>query len=68
MKKKFSHDFATKFVVCQFCGYNNESKRFQNYGTCLRCHKIMDPKIYLRRRLWETNHRRYIDEEVYDER
>ena len=44
---------AVEFIVCPFCGYNNESRRFAFYGTCLRCHKIIDKKIYLKRRIWE---------------
>lgn len=68
MKKNFNHKNKLNFVVCQFCGYNNEFNRFQNYGTCLRCHKIIDPKIYLRRKLWESKHRRYIEEDVIDDR
>ena len=47
-----------KFVECPFCGYNNEEKRLTKYGTCLRCSKIIDKKSYLRRRLWEANHRK----------
>lgn len=39
-----------RFVKCE-CGYNNEKKRFENYGTCLRCGKILDKKIYLARLL-----------------
>lgn len=65
MKKNFNHKKDLSFVVCQFCGYNNEFNRFQNYGTCLRCHKIIDPKVYLKRKLWETNNRKYIREEDY---
>lgn len=55
-----------EFVVCKFCGYNNEFFRFQNYGTCLRCHKIIDPKVYIKRRLWEENHKRKIKENYYE--
>lgn len=56
------------FVVCQYCGYNNERKRFNFYGTCLRCHKIMDQKIYLKRLLWQANNRKYLEEDLYHDR
>ena len=53
------------FIKCPFCGYNNENERFQNYGTCLRCHKIIDKKVYLKRRLWEEKNKRRVREENY---
>lgn len=59
-EKKIKKEF---FVVCQFCGYNNKYKRFQIYGTCLRCHKIIDPKIYLKRKLWEAKNRYKVRED-----
>lgn len=65
MKTNFNHNKKLNFVVCQFCGYNNEFNRFQNYGTCLRCHKIIDQKTYLKRKLWEANNRYKIKEENY---
>lgn len=68
MSANFNRNKKLNFVVCQYCGYNNEFNRFQNYGTCLRCHKIVDPKTYIKRKLWEANHRRYIEEDVWDER
>lgn len=40
-----------RFVTCKYCGYNNEKKRLENYGTCLRCRKIIDGKSYLKRKL-----------------
>lgn len=61
-KKEFKKE---NFVVCQYCGYNNKYRRFTLYGTCLRCHKIVDPKVYLKRRLWEENHRTKLREEDY---
>lgn len=42
---------SERFVTCKYCGYNNEKKRLENYGTCLRCRKIIDGKSYLRRKL-----------------
>ena len=40
-----------RFVTCKYCGYNNKKRRLENYGTCLRCRKIIDEKSYLRRKL-----------------
>lgn len=45
------------FVQCPHCGYNNEETRFQFYGTCLRCHKVVDKKIYLKRLLYEERNK-----------
>lgn len=70
MKKKINNftQFKEKhFIVCPSCGYNNEKERFSKYGTCLRCHKIVDPKIYLKRKLWEAKFRRKLKEEDYYE-
>ena len=53
------------FIICPHCGYNNEFFRFQNYGTCLRCHKIVDPKVYLHRKYWESKTKYKIKEENY---
>ena len=52
--RKWNEFIGKDFVVCPHCGYYNEEKRFQLYGTCLRCHKIVDKKIYLKRRYWES--------------
>lgn len=38
----------SKYVVCDECGYNNEKKRFNAFGTCLCCGKILDDRIYFR--------------------
>ena len=49
------NDFIKKeYVVCPFCGYNNEKERFTYFGTCLRCNKIIDKKLYLKRRIYES--------------
>ena len=63
-KKDFN---KTKFVVCKYCGYNNEFYRFKNYGTCLRCGKIIDGKVYLKCKLDLANKKINIreDHEVY---
>ena len=58
-KKKYVY---IEFVECPFCGYNNEPKRFQYYGTCLRCHEIIDKKIYLKRKIYEAKNNRKLKE------
>ena len=68
MKRVEFNMFINKhFIKCPHCGYNNEIRRFQNYGTCLRCHKVMDEKIYLKRRYWEARTKYKIKEESYYE-
>lgn len=52
-----------KFVVCKYCGYNNEFYRFRNYGTCLRCNKIIDEKVYLKTKLDLANRKINIRED-----
>lgn len=47
-----------RFVICPICGYNNEKKIFSLYGRCLRCHEIIDKKIYLKRLMWEAKNER----------
>ena len=62
--KKRRYKEKINFIVCPYCGYNNEFYRFQNYGTCLRCHKVIDPKVYLKRKLWEANNKRFVKEDI----
>lgn len=45
------------FIECPFCGYNNEETRFSFFGTCLRCHKVVDKKIYIKRLLYEARNK-----------
>ena len=52
-----------EYIECPKCGYNNERKRFQFFGTCLRCNHIMDGKIYLKRLLYITKRRKERDEQ-----
>lgn len=42
-KKEF---MEKNFVVCPYCHYNNEKNRFYQFGTCLKCSKIIDEKVY----------------------
>lgn len=39
------------YIVCDECGYNNEKERFEAFGTCLRCGKILDNRIYFKAKL-----------------
>lgn len=36
------------YIICDCCGYNNLKNRFENYGTCLRCGKVLDKRVYFR--------------------
>lgn len=54
-----------KYTSCPHCGYNNKRGRLEKFGTCLRCHKIVDKKIYLRRKLWEAKHHTTVNEEDF---
>lgn len=40
MKKK---EKMMDYIICE-CGYNNKPWNVQNYGTCTRCRKVLDPK------------------------
>lgn len=42
-KKEF---VKTHYIKCPRCEYNNEKKRFMQYGTCLKCGEILDHKTY----------------------
>ena len=42
-KKSF---MEKNYIVCPYCQYNNEKSRFLQYGTCLKCGKILDQKTY----------------------
>lgn len=59
----FRKDVHINFVECPKCGYNNYKDRFNLYGTCLRCHSIIDKKIYLKRKLWESKTKYKVREE-----
>ena len=52
-KKNETHEeFMEKnFVKCPHCGYNNKIELFAKYGTCLKCLKILDDKVYFRTKL-----------------
>ena len=59
-KKKFIEDL---FITCDKCGRNNERRRFELFGTCLYCGKVLDEKIYfkaqLRKKAYKTH--KFID-------
>lgn len=42
-KKEF---IKKNYITCENCGYNNERARFNQYGTCLKCGKVLDQKTY----------------------
>lgn len=44
-KEKFIED---RFITCDKCGYNNEKDRFQAFGTCLHCGKVLDDKVHFK--------------------
>ena len=52
-KKKFIENL---FIVCDNCGYNNFKNRFQEYGTCLRCGKVLDKKVYFKAQMKKKLH------------
>ena len=43
-----------KFITCKKCGYNNKIGRFENYGVCLCCGEILDPKTYFKANFYKT--------------
>lgn len=52
MKKKYKktkEEFLNDYYITCSCGYNNEKKRLNKYGTCLLCGKIIDEKAYFKR-------------------
>lgn len=49
--KKFTEEEKQEFLkkhyyTCKHCGYNNEKKRFLQFGICLNCGKILDEKTH----------------------
>ena len=47
-QKKFIEDL---YITCDQCGYNNLKDRFQAFGTCLHCGKVLDKKVYFKSQL-----------------
>lgn len=48
MAREKKEDFMKrKYITCE-CGYNNEKSRFKEFGICLRCGKILDPKVHFK--------------------
>lgn len=47
-----------EFINCPYCDYNNKKENVERYGTCTRCHEILDKKakfdkeMFDRLRLW----------------
>lgn len=42
------------YITCKHCGYNNERGRFKQFGTCLKCGKILDEKTYFMIKMMEV--------------
>lgn len=47
MKKKES----LNLITCE-CGYQNKPENIRKYGTCTRCHKVLDEKIYFKYQMY----------------
>lgn len=54
------HDISFKDAMkCPKCGYYNLKQNWQLYGTCTRCHEVLDEKIkfkfemYNKLKLWK---------------
>ena len=47
-KHKFIEDL---YIHCDECGYNNEKIRFNAFGTCLHCGKVLDERVYFKAQL-----------------
>lgn len=49
--KEYKEFMDERYITCDKCGYNNLKKRFEGFGTCLRCNKILDKKTYFKVRM-----------------
>lgn len=50
-REQYDDFIVNNFVTCDECGYNNQKDRFQAYGTCLHCNKVLDDKVYFKAQL-----------------
>lgn len=56
--KEQTEGFIKKeFITCKYCGYNNKLKRFQHYGVCLNCGKVLDEKVYFKAQYYKTKNK-----------
>lgn len=46
------------FKICEYCGYNNPRERFEGFGTCLRCKKVLDEKVYFRAQMKKVSRKK----------
>ncbi len=47
--KDDKEEFMRKnYTTCKYCEYNNEKSRLQKYGTCLKCGRVLDDRIYFK--------------------
>lgn len=58
MKRRYTKEQTEQwierhFVVCK-CGYRNEINRFQKYGVCLSCGRILDDRLYFKSMFYKT--------------
>ena len=51
IEEKRNEFIKVRFITCKYCNYNNYKGRLENYGTCLRCGKIIDERSYFKKRL-----------------
>lgn len=58
MKKSKEQLMREEFVTCEKCGYNNKRKRFEAFGTCLRCGEILDGKTYFKAQMFRISMRK----------
>lgn len=49
--KNYDEFMSKNYIICPHCGYNNKKDYFVNYGTCLRCGKIIDQKVFFENKL-----------------
>ena len=49
-EEKRNEFIEKKYITCE-CGYNNRKNRLENFGTCLRCGRIIDERSYFKRKL-----------------
>lgn len=44
-----------EYITCDECGYNNKKERFQAFGTCLGCGKILDERTYFKAQMFKKS-------------
>ena len=54
-----------RYITCDGCGYNNEKKRFEAFGTCLSCGKVLDERTYFKAQMVKRSIRKARTQGVY---